>query len=370
MSNGVPSPPAQAWMNGTCAILTTMTRRSPRFDLLGGTVKTPESIKITQTILANSWGVNDAASLRSTLTGLRDHGDRTGYAPNPNDGLGPRGLLAWDYVRLIAVAGWGFAADYVPEAEAWSFIWPAAVHLKQAYASWDELGQAYVKGVFAWDQGAGADAEQRFQRLIQEPDSPWRTVPWNVDLAAPSPVNLAAGTLSVGGQQLGVRVDGLTPGNYLKARASSMIWGWIIGAFILFVMAIVAGGVGFYVYRESKKTGVGAAPAVSVAAKWDGKSTFECGANDAVTLTGITASVSGTAIKASCNCQLTLSGVSITAGVGIDASANAKVTMTGGSLTASTSSVVAAGNAHVTFTGTKVSGKSKTSGLAKVTGAN
>ena len=44
--------------------------------------------------------------------------------------------------------------------------------------------------------------------------------------------------------------------------------------------------------------------------------------------------------------------------------------MTGGSITATTSSVVAAGAAQVSCTGTKVSGKSKAAGGAKITGAN
>ena len=67
--------------------------------------------------------------------------------------------------------------------------------------------------------------------------------------------------------------------------------------------------------------------------------------------------------------QLTLTGVSITAPVAIEAGANAKVIMTGGSVTASTNSVVASGSAKVDLVGTKVSGKSKASAAAKITGA-
>src|SRR5262249_4494538 len=40
--------------------------------------------------------------------------------------------------------------------------------------------------------------------------------------------NLAAGTFDMGGgHQLQVKVNGMTPENYLKDKASSMIWGWI-----------------------------------------------------------------------------------------------------------------------------------------------
>src|SRR6202000_2382930 len=108
------------------AILTTLTRRAPRHDLLGGTEKSPESTTTTRTVLANSWGVRDAESLRKTLTWLRQEGHRVGHRASPDDGLGPQGLLAWDLARLVAVAGWGYVADYISEEEAWAAIGPAA----------------------------------------------------------------------------------------------------------------------------------------------------------------------------------------------------------------------------------------------------
>ncbi|MBS2018601.1 MAG: hypothetical protein JST00_37390 [Deltaproteobacteria bacterium] len=184
--------------------------------------------------------------------------------------------------------------------------------------------------------------------------------------------NMAQGTFDMGGgQQLQVTIDGKTPENYLKNKASGMIMGWIIGAVILGLVVLTFAGIGIYVYVVAKDSasGTGGGVKTASAAAWDGKSTFECKANDAVTLTGVKANVSGTAIKASGNCQLTLTGVDITAGVGIEASANAKVQMTGGSITATTNSVVASAAAKVDLVGTKVSGKAKQSGAAKITGA-
>jgi len=185
----------------------------------------------------------------------------------------------------------------------------------------------------------------------------------------PQQHNMAAGTFDMGGgQQLQVQINGKTPEGYLKDKASSMIWGWIIGAVILGILVLGGIGLGGYIYYQAKSPGGGVK--TGAAATWDGKSTFECKGNDVVALTGVKANVSGTAIKASANCQLTLTGVNITAGVGIDASASAKVTMTGGSITATTNSVVASAAAKVDCVGTKVTGKSKVSGAAKVTGAN
>ena len=181
--------------------------------------------------------------------------------------------------------------------------------------------------------------------------------------------NMAAGTFDMGGgQQLQVEINGKTPEGYLKDKASSMIWGWIIGAVIIGLLVLGGIGLGGYIYFQAKSPGGGVK--TGAAATWDGKSTFECKGNDVVALTGVKANVSGTAIKASANCQLSLTGVDITAGVGIEASASAKVTMTGGSITATTNSVVATAAAKVDCVGTKVTGKSKASGAAKVTGAN
>ncbi len=181
--------------------------------------------------------------------------------------------------------------------------------------------------------------------------------------------NVAAGTFDMGGgHQLRVKINGQSPGDYVKNK----IIGYIIGAVITFVM--VVGFIVAILYFMNKQASDAAAqasgaPREAKAAVWDGKSTFECKANDAVTLNGITANVSGTAIKASGNCQLTLVNVNLTAPIAIDAGASAKVTMTGGSITASTNAVVAGGAAKVDLVGTKVSGKSKKSGAATITGA-
>ena len=187
----------------------------------------------------------------------------------------------------------------------------------------------------------------------------------------PQQHNLAAGTFDMGGgQQLKLEINGKSPEGFLKDKASSMIWGWIIGAVIVGILVLGGIGLAGYIYFAAKSGASGAGVATGAAAKWDGKSTLECSGNDVISLVGVKANVSGTAIKASGNCDLTLTGVDITAGTGIEASANAKVKMTGGSIKATTNSVVASAAAKVDCTGTTVTGKSKASGAAKVTGAN
>ncbi len=196
----------------------------------------------------------------------------------------------------------------------------------------------------------------------------------NLRFGPPPPQhNMAAGTFDMGGgQQLRLKIDGKSPEGFLKDKASGMIWGWIIGAVIIGILVLGGIGLAGYIYFAAKSGAAagGGGVATGAAASWDGKSTLLCGGNDVISLTGVKANVSGTAIKASGNCQLSMTGVDITAGTGIEASANAKVTMIGGSIKATTSSVVASASAKVECTGTTVTGKSKTSGAAKVTGAN
>jgi len=179
--------------------------------------------------------------------------------------------------------------------------------------------------------------------------------------------NAGAGVFDMGGgQQLHVKINGKTPEGYLKDKASSMIWGWIIGGVILLLIVLIFGGVGIYIWANKDAPSPAAAAKASAAANWDGKTPFSCAGADVVAIANVTATAGVTASGA---CQLTLSNVNITAPVGITASGSAKVTMTGGSITASSNSVVATASANVNLAGTKVSGKAKQSGAAKVVGA-
>jgi hypothetical protein len=186
----------------------------------------------------------------------------------------------------------------------------------------------------------------------------------------PPPTQHPPGSFDMGdGYRLQVTIDGKDPEKFAKDEVKSMIWGWIIGGAILLLIILIFAGVGIYVYvqaQDGASGGGGPAAKTASAGAWDGKSTFECKGNDAITLTGVTASAG---VKASANCQLNLVNVNITAPVGIDASGNAQVTMTGGSVNGSTNSVSAQNNAKVNLVGTKVTGKSKKAGAATINGA-
>lgn len=106
---------------------------------------------------------------------------------------------------------------------------------------------------------------------------------------------------------------------------------------------------------------------VSLASSWDGTSAFDCDGNDDRKVSGVTASMSGTAIYARGNCHLTIEDCHIKAQTAIDASGNAHVIIKGGSVEGAVA-VDASANASVDNRGGKVSGKVKRSANARITG--
>ena len=70
--------------------------------------------------------------------------------------------------------------------------------------------------------------------------------------------NMAAGTFDMGGgRQLQLKINGKTPEDYLKDKASSMIWGWIIGAVIIGILVLGGVGLGGYIYFQAKNPSAG-----------------------------------------------------------------------------------------------------------------
>ena len=110
-------------------------------------------------------------------------------------------------------------------------------------------------------------------------------------------------------------------------------------------------------------------PATPVAPAWDGQSTFDCGGNQTVRLSGMTVTLTASpAIRAGGNCTLQLADMDVSAPVVLWAAGNANVTITGGRLNGAEQAVSATGNAHVTMTGTTVTGAVQRRGNAQIAG--
>lgn len=220
-----PTQAQKEWALATCAILTEVNHG--RHELLGGEIPTPERQQIIRETLRRWWGVESREDLLSTMRWVASEGHRAEftaieqtlgamsgaeiqawkrrlmheapkqiyrvemvqrYAPELK---GP-GILAWDLDRFVALCGWGYIAGYLTEAEAYSYMMPAAITLQSSYGSWEELGRSHIIGRQFWSQeqtqATGFRNMQAYQTLISSPRSPWARIPWTLDLhARPSP---------------------------------------------------------------------------------------------------------------------------------------------------------------------------------------
>lgn len=179
--------------------------------------------------------------------------------------------------------------------------------------------------------------------------------------------------VNVGGFKIKASTDGGldTAGlmNQAKDKAKSTVIWWGIGCAIIGLVGLGGLGLAWYIYSNVESGSTPSAAKTAKVTAWDGKTPLTCSMNDHLKVDGVTANIaSGSAVVASGNCTLEITGSNITAPTAIEASGNAKVTVSGGSVSGSTLAATASGNAQITFQGTSVTGKTKKTGLAKITG--
>jgi tetratricopeptide (TPR) repeat protein len=139
-------------------------------------------------VLARAAASPDIATLEPRIREDKETSAQLDFVRERRAELGERRLLAWDYGRLAAVAGWSCLAGYIDEAEAWEWSFRAARVVQSTYGSWEEFGRHYLLGrVFGMGEEGGA--RQACEWLLSSEQSPWRQLAWltNLDAAAPSP---------------------------------------------------------------------------------------------------------------------------------------------------------------------------------------
>lgn len=181
----------------------------------------------------------------------------------------------------------------------------------------------------------------------------------------------------VGGVQIdmskgGVSVDTSRLQKDIERKIDQKVSGWIFGClftiFFFGLVTLILMGLGGYLLFAFTSGGTAGSAAAAKAAAWDGTSTFVCPSTGPVRIENVTATVTGTAIKASGNCDLTLEGVDITADIGIDAGGNATVLIRGGRVTGRTQSIQAGANATVVVDGATIAGPTKKSANGAIEG--
>jgi hypothetical protein len=214
----------QAWALATTAIPYELS--GYRHDLLGGAVALPDSAASARQALSQWWGVSNRDQLLEMLSWLQFEGHRTDFenlglqvdAMNADQfkakeaallgdpeqlhslevvrqyhrTLGQPGILAWDLIRYIALCRSGYLSGYMSQTEAWGRIMPAARRLQETFGSWEALEKDYMIGREFWSleqtEINGARYRSVFDRFVEDPNSPWNTNPWPMELRVAEPL--------------------------------------------------------------------------------------------------------------------------------------------------------------------------------------
>lgn len=354
------------------------------FSHFGGRPAGPANRDWAQGLLEESWDVGDKDSLLARMKWLADEGHSSEYfewkkkwAALPADQresdlrlihvgvfqqeIGDTGLVAWDQVRRINLAGWGFLAGYLTEEEAWDHIIPAAQRIQKAYPSWEAFARGYMVGTAFWSAPRAETNGQVGAQLASDPQSPWAQIPWNTPLGAGGGASAAAS--SEGG--------GMGWLMYVAGCLGLLVLG---GLLLVVVVVVVLFGGSMMAFRSASvdvPEGVDAMPVVVAggASDWDGSAPFVCQGSQKKTISGVTAKLTeGPAVLAQGSCELTIVDSTIEAPVALELTGSAKVTMQGGAITGSDVAIQAGGASKSTFSGTQVTGKVVKKGAATIEG--
>jgi hypothetical protein len=139
--------------------------------------------------LSGWWEVNNRDEAIRMLDWLWTEGHRTRYQTEDRSWRKkshvPIPYLAWDYCRLVWVAGVSYIAGYVTEEEAWQRILPAARAIQSNYSSWREMGEDYLRGRQRWNGKRDPQFDAILQLLVdpKNSSSPWNKNGWSTDLS-------------------------------------------------------------------------------------------------------------------------------------------------------------------------------------------
>ena len=158
---------------------------APRMDTLGGGLTNAD----WKTGLKEWWGVKNKKQFLDLVDWMRKEGHRDDWVKNGDDEGDEK--FAWDYCRLITVAGGAALADVIDQDHAWDLVTEAAAFLEGKFDSWEALGDNYLAGRLLWLDDLGKwgstpeeqDPSQALFRgvkdmLVEDDDSPWNRVAW------------------------------------------------------------------------------------------------------------------------------------------------------------------------------------------------
>lgn len=169
----------QAWALLTNAVYFQAAAR--RLDTLGGGLEDHD----WDEGLAAWWDVRNEREFDELIEWTTDGGGyRAQWADRGVDGGDEK--LAWDYCRVITVAGGAALAQVITAKRAWGLVLDAADMLGERFDSWSAVGHNYLEGRYLWleDHSQADDASQMHfadvaDLLSSDPESPWNRVDWD-----------------------------------------------------------------------------------------------------------------------------------------------------------------------------------------------
>ncbi|SRR6266568_383442 len=204
------------WALAASAILATFNREPMNTLASGG--PSPDQRRNAQRLIRVWWGIGSREDLLTALVGIEQGGHRMAFSAvgsrveklSPEDlkkivsglssdgahsvviahryydKLGSQSITAWDFARYINLCRWGVESGYLSEDEAWPRVMYAAGILQQTFSSWREFSEDYLIGREFWSLRQtkidGQVMRAICQRLLNDPNSPWNRIPWNLPL--------------------------------------------------------------------------------------------------------------------------------------------------------------------------------------------
>ena len=185
------------WARGCSAILAERNGLDPyQF----GMFAPGETNKVmAQILLMDSWNIKNKSDLRDTIKTMTDYGHNAAFAEDyrvvasmtkkefdafveSSEGIdkymwpmtkalgdywGDKELKAWDWFRMIHVAGWGYVAGYIKLEESYELMRPVIERLRSTFSSWDEANENYMDGFAWWSRMDPDDPESSYEYIIR-----------------------------------------------------------------------------------------------------------------------------------------------------------------------------------------------------------
>ncbi len=189
--------PTQRWIIAVAAPLFERNRWGHEF--IGGAPRSKKLDPEARESLTDSWGVWNRTQLLATLKDLQtddedqieglltlrgDQDERAVRRPVIEEHgatLRAKGPVAWNHVRCVAVAGWGYRTGWLKEVEYFEIGLASALRVQSTYESFEELGLHYghCHALWSGDSDLKAKVDAALERLLTETTSPWRRNEWS-----------------------------------------------------------------------------------------------------------------------------------------------------------------------------------------------